>query len=103
MSLTTIKISQVTAKVESLLMQSSQYRNNDDALVVRFWWDELPNKEISAKDFLIQYKLGNLTSADTITRARRKLQELYPHLRGEVWEKRHKEARDTQFDIFNVI
>jgi hypothetical protein len=45
------------------------------------------------------YSQGQLPTADVITRARRKVQENNPSLRGKTWEERHKEAENVRKNI----
>lgn len=99
MSKTTNRINKVSTKLSQILFEKVEYRDNDAALVCRVWWDELPDKDMSARRFLELYKLGCFTHADTITRARRKLQEDFPLLRGEAYNDRHKDDLDTRSDI----
>ena len=40
-----------------------------------------------------------LSSAESIRRSRAKLQELHKHLRGDMYEKRHKLKKDTLYDL----
>lgn len=102
MSHTTRKLQSTMDKVAVLLWLSNEYKNDDQALVVRYWWDELKDKNISVKDFFTEYKGGKFTPADRITRARRKLQEFYPLLRGKKWKPRKDEEDDTRTDIHNI-
>lgn len=90
------KIKCTKEKVIALLKEQDNYKNNDEALVVRYWWDELPDNmknTMKAVDFLKMYRDGMLTTADVITRARRKAQEDDETLQGHVWKERaRKEA-----------
>jgi hypothetical protein len=45
------------------------------------------------------YAENKLPQADIITRARRKVQEDFPNLRGELWEERHKSEKDVRKNI----
>jgi hypothetical protein len=75
-------------KVKHLLQTELKYRTSDDALVCRIWFDHLkftkeidPHK-ITAVDFLMLMRDGGLPSMDTITRARRKVQQEHPSLKS---------------------
>ena len=57
------------------------------------------SSDISGYDFLIQLYNGKYTSTDNITRARRKLQEHYPELRGKNYEIRKNLAHETKIKI----
>ena len=74
--------------VGELLNDNPPYRDNDNLLVCRVWRDVIKGKYkfyVSTTAFLGLYEDGKLPTADTITRSRRKLQELYPHLRGDAY------------------
>ena len=81
-------------KVRYWLTKHQHLRDNDYKLCCNIW-----NKEIqqyitidksTARDFLRIYALGKLTSAPSIKRARAKLQEEEPALRGEKYNLRKK-------------
>ena len=81
-------------KVRYWLTKHQHLRDNDYKLCSNIW-----NKEIqqyitidksTARDFLRIYALGKLTSAPSIKRARAKLQEEEPALRGEKYNLRKK-------------
>lgn len=86
-------IPQVYDRVVRLLKEDTKYRDDDNALVARIWWDELRAKNIegtsaTATQFLTLYRDGKVTTADSITRARRKAQELHKELRGASYTNR---------------
>lgn len=102
------KIKSTKEKVIKLLESNVNYRNDDEKLVARYWWDELNiNKEViqvgikslDAIGLIRMYSEGKLTSADIITRARRKAQEENPELRGSKWKKRHEEEKLVRDEI----
>lgn len=96
------KIKKTKDTVIKLLREQDNYKDNDEALVVRYWWDELPKDlryTIRVADFLKMYRDGKLTSADIITRARRKAQEENPELRGTKWKMRHNEEELVREEI----
>ena len=81
--------------VKKLLYQYPKYRDNDELLVVQIWFNELKVKGIDVKaisgmDLLNYYKDGNLTTADIITRARRKVNEEHEQSRGKSYHPRQK-------------
>jgi hypothetical protein len=104
-------MSQVLASLNSTkelvihyLKADPRYRDNDEMLVARFWNNEVEAKKLnttmlSGWDFLVMYAKGKITSADIITRARRKAQEENPELRGTKWNERHKDADDVRNNI----
>ena len=81
----------IKPKVEKLLKNYPRLRDNDNALISNIWNSELEDKDISAKEFLILFSKGVLTSPESVRRMRQKLQETVPEYRGENYKKRHKE------------
>lgn len=91
-------------KVVEFLETLPRLRDSDDKLVANFWHKEIIDSgvkvvDISAFTFMKMYAEGKLTKADVITRARRKAQELNPHLRGEKWEERHGQSKEVKKNI----
>lgn len=90
-------------KVTFLLKNYPETRDYDQVLVTNIWFFEikkLGNPEtMSAFEFFKLYSTGKIPTADVITRARRKVQETDPSLRGKTWEERHKEAKRVRKDI----
>ena len=54
---------------------------------------------MSATDLLKMYVNGDLVNHDTITRARRKVQEENPSLRGENYNGRQAHQEDVKADL----
>lgn len=102
-SIVVSKLNSIKTKVISLLESNAHYRDNDEALVARIWYNEISHISISSSepliDFFKAYAQGKLTTADVITRARRKAQEEIPHLRGTKWNERHKESEEVKKEI----
>lgn len=94
--------------VMELLETESKYRDNDAMLVAKVWsiqlggYDKL--KDTSTFDFLCEYVREDtfLVSHESVTRARRKIQENIKHLRGDKWEKRHGESESVIDVITNL-
>jgi len=86
--------------VLSILMDREDARDNDYALYYYVLSDRnIDLKRISAYDFLLRMSKGTLPPFLSITRARRKIQEEYPEVRGELWEKRHKRAEAVKNEM----
>lgn len=87
------KLHTTKEKVEHFLKADRTLADNDERLVSNIWHLEaiklgkIPSS-MTGEEFLKLYADGQLTSADVITRARRKVEEDFPDLRGETWEKR---------------
>mgnify|MGYP003650947488 CR=1 FL=1 len=86
-------------KVEWWLKFDSTLKDNDHRLCANIWAAEICDvegihKESKIYDFLIAYSKNKLTSAPSIKRARAKLQEENPNLRGEKYNMRKGKFQD---------
>jgi hypothetical protein len=104
MATTTKKIYNLQEKVEILLIKYPSLRDSDKLLVSKMWEVELRKQNLDPKTtpismFLSLYQDGKLSNAELIGRARRKIQETIPELRGETWYDRHTEAEYTRRTI----
>ena len=98
------KIFSVVDKVEKLLTKYPQLRDNDERLMANIWWDHLPNLgDISGKDILSMLSKRELPSYESVSRCRRKIQEMHPALRGKKWEARHKRAKKIKEAIPKMV
>lgn len=76
-------------RVKNLLDKDEKYRDNDNFLMARIWYEDFDRMEIKDRQdggfkyFLMALRDGKLTSWESITRMRRKLQEMYPYLEGK--------------------
>jgi len=100
----TREIKSLQEKVKVLLTKYPDMRDSDKLLVTNFWYFELRKLGIDVEtkpiaEFFAVYQSGVVANADLITRARRKVQEENPDLRGDSWEERHKEASETRKTI----
>jgi hypothetical protein len=94
----------VKERIAYYLVKFPEYRDNDEMLVAKFWYDELKRmgkdlRIMTTQDFLITYGKGELTPSDIIIRARRRAQEELPELRGKKWDERHREAKKVRNQI----
>lgn len=90
--------------VKRMLSDHIALRDDDNALIANIWARELQQQGFDTKtmlgfEFLASLAMGRLSSPESITRMRRRLQTEYPSLRGETWEKRHKEQGQVQKDL----
>jgi hypothetical protein len=92
-------------KVRSILELVPSTRDNDSELISIFWEQELGHEMInlSAERFLTMFAHSNvLTNAESIRRARQKIQEQNEHLRGLKYKVRQilsQEVRQTIKDL----
>lgn len=98
------KINNIYDEVVRLLTADAKYRDSDSKLVARIWNDELCREELSPDQlssykFLCLYATDKLTSAESITRARRRAQENYAALRGESYKERHIYTEEVKQEL----
>mgnify|MGYP003152608849 FL=1 len=86
----TLLTNKLQDKVRSILMEKPEARDCDRILTAIIWYEEAKDATIvwHLNTFFRNYVDGKLTLADSITRARRKLQEEDKTLRGKNWDKR---------------
>ncbi len=78
-------------EVENLLRNNSFLRNCDRKLSVVIWRQQLINLGALEHSFFDFYVSKLLYSQESIGRARRRLQELHPELRGTNYKNKQKE------------
>ena len=94
------QIKKVKDKVEYLLANYPVFRDDDQKLIAKIWYSE--SSETILRDFLINFGNGKYTSPEAIRRARQKLQEENPNLRGNLYSKRHKNAKKVKHNINSI-
>jgi len=82
------QISNLQSQVTTLLTNNEALRDNDAKLISTIWSKQVNVSEISAMEFIIQLSSGNLKSTESITRARRLVQQNNPALRGLKYKSR---------------
>tara|TARA_Y100000034_G_scaffold131973_1_gene193871 strand:- start:82 stop:396 length:315 start_codon:yes stop_codon:yes gene_type:complete len=97
----------VYTKVKHLLAETPRYRDNDKLLVARIWWEEMKAIRIdpetaTARQLMDLMVDDRVTQPDTIKRARRKVQEDFPNLRGIVRTHRLQKQNKIQENIRNL-
>ena len=90
--------------VIELLTKYSDFKDNDNQLVAWFWKLEMekmgyPASSTPTQTFFKLMAFGKLTSADTITRVRRLIQEESPELRGKKYEERQAKQSIVKNDL----
>ena len=97
------QILKVQEQVQILLETYPKLRDNDVRLVASYYYNNISNiNQISAIDLLQIMVNGNLPSPDTITRARRKIQEKHPELRGVNYVERQKLEKQVRENINKI-
>lgn len=93
----------VQDSVKNLLEAYPKLRDNDVRLVASYYYNNISNiNQMSAINLLEVMVNGNLPSPDTITRARRKLQEKHPELRGVNYVDRQKLEKQVRENINKI-
>ena len=98
------KIKEMQVVVQDLLQQYEHYRDSDTRVIAHIWMRQLGGlenmKSISLYDFLqIWIENKNIVSPDTITRARRKVQEENVSLRGKSYKQRKEQSNKVKENI----
>tara|TARA_R100001510_G_C7489962_1_gene98211 strand:+ start:203 stop:562 length:360 start_codon:yes stop_codon:yes gene_type:complete len=92
-------------RVEDILRKYPQSRDNDLDLIARYWYLEMRESDMNddqIKAFCQLVKSGLISLPDTITRARRKIQEEIPALRGDKYNKRHSATEVVKEEIKEI-
>lgn len=91
--------------VMSWLIKYPELRDNDSRLIANIWLKEIGKDKfdkMSARDLLRMFADGDLPQVETIRRARQKIQEHNPHLRGVSYRHRQERAGEVTKIIKNV-
>ena len=104
-----MKINTVKKKAAEILTLKPETRDSDFYLMYWVWKDEFDALDITdiqlnfdkmnILNLLSLLKDRQLSHPSGIMRARRKLQEEYPKLRGEVWKARHEEQNKVKEEL----
>jgi len=95
-----MKVLDNAEKVKRLLESQPKYRDDYKSLIARIWFNEIgQDKELKAFEMLNLLVEGKLSHPESIMRARRKIQEEHPELRGKGYNKRKEEVRAVQTEL----
>lgn len=86
-------------KVEWFLINKPFTRDSDLKLIAIWWRNEAVKQGLYEEDFLEDFAKGKYTTPEAITRARRKVQELNPHLRGKSYKTRKENEQKVREQI----
>ena len=87
----------VKERVEELLVNQIDTRDNDNLLISLIWIRE--GAPLDTNSFLIKYSNGGFTSAETIRRTRQLLQADNENLRGEKYNERQRKGEEVRQTI----
>lgn len=94
--------SQLKQRVLDMLSNYPMLRDNDHRLITNMWHQELPDhlkKDKGVREFFQLLSIGYFTAGDSITRARRQIQEANPSLRGNKHAARQSHTKTIQQDL----
>lgn len=98
-------------KVADIMLRYPETKDSDRELIVRYWKAEIAELQDVARErlqsipyfsldsFLAAFMTGGFTNPDSITRARRQVQEQYPHLRGRKYRERQARQEDVKKEL----
>jgi hypothetical protein len=98
------QIKTIKEKVKSLLENNPHLRDNDFKLIANFYFFEIgPGiSKMSAMQFLDMFANGKLSHSESIRRARQKIQEDNPNLRGKSYAPRNSDAKTFRKEVKNL-
>ena len=85
--------------VEKSLQNDVRARDNDMRLTALIWLKELGILKDKCMPMLELIAYNKVTNFESISRCRRKLQELHPDLRGEKYKARHEKQEEVKRDL----
>ena len=85
--------------VEKSLQDDVRARDNDMRLTALIWHKELGVLRDKCMPLLELIAYGKVTNFESISRCRRKLQELHPDLRGDKYKARHEKQKEVKKDL----
>jgi hypothetical protein len=92
-------------QVKELLNLYPITRDSDLRLIAMYYRKNCPEpvSYITADEFLNHLAHGEMASPDSITRARRKLQQHHPELRGQKWNERQERETEVRQEMREEI
>lgn len=101
----------IKVKVADILVRYPSTKDNDRELIARYWKMQVEELEHIARgklqslpyftidSFLAAFITGEFENPETIRRLRQKLQEQYPHLRGQKYLERHAHQEEVKKEL----
>ena len=94
------KLFSVTDDVEKFLTKYPPLRDDDERLMANIWMSHIGNLEMkNGRDILHMLATHKLPSYESVSRCRRKIQQINPELRGEKWTERQRRAKKIKKEI----
>jgi hypothetical protein len=92
----------IDRRVTACLLNNPNTKDDDNLLIVNYWKMEMRDNGLNPDNLhtFFDYIMNNqVCNPQSITRIRRKLQMLYPHLRGEKFVERQKKKKKVKADL----
>jgi hypothetical protein len=101
----------IKTKVADIMLRHPETQDNDRELIVRYWQGEISELRDIAREnlqcgiyfsldiFFDSFIRGQFTSPDSITRARRQVQEQYPQFRGKKYKERQARQEEVKKEL----
>ena len=96
------KLFSVMDEVEKMLLMYPSLRDNDERLMANIWYKFIGDNTLtytSGFNVLSMLSKGKLPSYESVSRCRRKIQQMNPELRGEKWTERQRRAKKIRKEI----
>ncbi|MCA9750198.1 MAG: hypothetical protein KC414_13905 [Romboutsia sp.] len=98
------QLKSVKDRTKYMLTNYPKLRNSDSKLVANFWYNQLKEQginltDISSTELLQMFSSNKLSSYESISRCRRKLQENFTELRGTNYSNKKEEEEYTKQHI----
>ena len=92
-----MRVKKIEPIVKDVLTDYREARDNDQILIALVC--QRVDYEATKADFMTAMVSGRLQNFETITRARRKVQEKYAELRGKTYAERH--LKEAEYEAYN--
>ena len=89
-------------RIKNYLINNPKLRDSDNKLMARVWYDEMQASKgliETAEEFLVAVSNKQLTSWESATRCRRKIQENFPELKGRQHSLRQAKANRVNAEM----
>jgi len=87
-------MNQIKKIVQRLLEEQPALRDNDNLLMSTIW-----KQQSNIFNFFYRLESGKIYSPESIRRTRQKIQEDYPHRRGELYQARQKHQAKVKQEL----
>ena len=82
--------------------KNKKLRDSDNKLMVRIWREQITDPDMSLTEFFLRFARDEFVKPEAIRRARQKVQEQEPSLRGNDYKGKQAEAEIVRLGIGEV-